>query len=77
MSVLAMGCERVVRKAAVIAVIMPDCHTVMQGKLFERLFCSNGFVRQEVAHKVDILDVREVVNENGGGGETLLGKFSF
>ncbi len=77
MSVFTMGGKRVVCEAAAITVIMPDFHSVMGGELFEGLFRSDGFVGREVAHKVDVPNAREVVNENGGGGKSLLGEFPF
>ncbi len=77
MLALAVGGKSVVCEAAIVAVIMLDGHTMMQGKLFECLFRSNGFVGREVAHEVDVPKGREVVNKDGGGGEALLGEFSF
>ncbi len=77
MPVFAVGSKHVVRKAAFVAVVMPDCYAMVQSKLSERLFFSNGFVGQEVTHEVDIPHAGKVVNKNGGSGETLLGKFPF
>ncbi len=77
MPVFAVGSKSVVCKANVVAVIMLDRYAVVQSKLFECLFCANGFIVREVTHEVDVPNAREVVNKNGGGGETLLGKFSF
>ncbi len=72
----AMACERVVGKAAVVAMIMANGDAVPLRELLEGLLGRDSFGRGEVSHEVNVLKAGKMVDKDGRRGVSLVGKSS-
>jgi hypothetical protein len=64
---LASFAKHAVRKATVVAVVVLDVHSVLGGKTFKGALCIDGLGQGKIArHKVDKLEMGEMVDKNGG-----------
>lgn len=77
LALLAMACEGIVVKAAIIAVVVLDRNTVLQCYVLGGLLGSNGLCRGEIMHQKYLAEAGKMINKNGGSSVALNGKFSF